>query len=194
MISLLPLAILTLRQPGAAARSLLLSPLSREAIWTALCLIVVLNALSYTVMNLLFPLSEELSFLKLSTGSYIIISTALTVLFALLLSVGGRWLGGQGRFLPVLTLLIWIQVVQLFLQVLVIVFTFALPLLGSLLGLVGNLFLVFVLLHFINEAHGFASLWRSAAVVVMAAILLFFAMMFFAGLIGPANIGLPGHV
>ena len=194
MNALIFLALQTLKKPGEAARSILLLNLSKEAIWTALFLIIVLNAAFYTLMNLLFPLTAELAFLKLSTGSYIAVSTGLTVLFALFLSLTGRWMGGEGRFQPLLILLIWLQAIQLVLQVAVVALTLLTPLLGSLLGLGGNLLLLFVLLHFVSEAHGFASLWRAAAVVLLATVLLFFALLFIVALIGPATIGLPDHV
>jgi hypothetical protein len=122
------------------------------------------------------------------------VSALMSLGFASTLAIAGRWLGGIGRFMPVLTLLVWLQLVHMVVQAILIMVMLLSPALGSLLGLVANVFLFFVLLNFINEAHGFASLWRSLAVVVMAAILVFFAFISVVGLIGPETIGLPENV
>lgn len=186
--------VLTLRQPDAAARVILLRNWPREAVWTGLLLAVVLSALVYGLLNLWFPLLGQMALLTLSTGSYIAASLLFSVGFTALLSFCGRWLGGSGVFLPVLSLMVWLQFVQLALQLFLILVMMLSPLVGGLLSLLTNLVVFFVLLHFVNEAHGFASLWRSLAVVLMAAIICLFAMTFIVGFIGPSFFGLPDHV
>ncbi|CUH88329.1 Yip1 domain protein [Phaeobacter sp. CECT 5382] len=186
--------VLTLRQPGVAARNILLRQWPSEAVWTGLFLAITLNTFSYTLLNYWYPLVDELSFLNFSTGTYLGISALMSLGFAATLSIGGRFLGGTGRFMPMLTLLVWLQLVQMVVQTMLIAVTVLSPALGSLLSLIANVFLFFVLLNFVNEAHGFASLWRALAVVVMATILVFFAMIFVVGLIGPDTIGLPENV
>ncbi len=186
--------IMTLRQPDATARSILLRQWPREAIWTGLLLAVVLNALFYALLNLWFPLVGQLALLTLSTGSYIVASLLFSLGFTALLGFCGRWLGGSGAFLPLLSLMVWLQFVQLALQMILILVMLLSPLIGGLLSLLSNVFVFFVLLNFVNEAHGFASLWRALAVVLMAAIVTLFAMTFIVGLVGPTFFGLPEHV
>lgn len=189
--------ILTLRQPGVAARSILLKQWPAEAVWTGLLLAIVLNTLFFGILSALMPQSQELGILIMPDGpsGLTIITAALrSVGFAAVLTIGGRWLGGTGRFMPIMTLLVWHQLVQLVVLSAIIVAMLIMPLVGSLLFLIVGIALFFVLLHFVNEAHGFASLWRSFAVVLMATILLFFAMIFLVGLLGLDNLGLPENV
>ncbi|MEP4038704.1 YIP1 family protein [Pseudophaeobacter sp.] len=189
--------ILTLRRPGVAARSILLRQFPNEAIWTGLFLAVILNALFFGILGLVIPNSKELAMFDMSSespGLSMMVSAVRSVLFAALLTLGGSWLGGTGRFMSILSLLVWDQLVQLALMSLGIVVLLISPQLGSMVFLVIGLVLLFVLLNFINEAHGFASLWRSFAVVLMASIVMFFAMIFIVGLLGPANLGLLENV
>lgn len=188
---------LTLRQPGVAARSILLRQWPNEAIWTGLFLAVILNALFFGVLGLVLPDSSELAMFDMSPespGLSLMVSALRSVLFAAMLTLGGRWLGGTGHFMPILSLLVWDQLLQLALMSVAVVVMLISPQLGNMVFLVIGLVLLFVLLNFVNEAHGFASLWRSFAVVLMASMVMFFAMIFIVGLLGPANLGLPENV
>ena len=185
--------ILTLRKPGVAARTILLRQFPNEAIWTGLFLAVILNALFFGVLGLIIPDSSQLAMFDMSPespGLSLMISAFRSVLFAALLTFGGRWLGGSGHFMPILSLLVWDQLLQLAVMGLGIVVLLISPALGSMVFLIIGLVLFFVLLNFVNEAHGFASLWRSFAVVLMASIVMIFAMILIVGLLGPANLGL----
>lgn len=189
--------ILTLRQPGAAARSILLRQWPAEAVWTGLLLAIVLNVLFFSSVSLFFPLEGDLVTLNLmpdSTGISIFTAAIRSVGFAAVLTLGGRWLGGTASFMPMLSLLVWHQLVQIFALLAVILIMAFSPSLGALFALLVGVVLFFVLLNFVNEAHGFASLWRAFAVIVMATILMFFAMIFVVGLIGPDYLGLPENV
>lgn len=189
--------ILTLRQPGVAARSILLRQWPNEAIWTGLFLAVILNALFFGGLGLILPDSSELAMFDMSPespGLSLMVSALRSVLFAAMLTLGGRWLGGTGHFMSILSLLVWDQLLQLALMSVAVVIMLISPQLGNMVFLVIGLVLLFVLLNFVNEAHGFASLWRSFAVVLMASMVMFFAMIFIVGLLGPANLGLPENV
>ncbi len=193
MKALLSFVLLTLRQPGVAARSILLRQFPNEAIWTGLFLAVILNALLFGILELFIPDSGELAMFDMSSespGLSMMISAVRSVLFAGLLTFGGRWLGGSGQFMPILSLLVWDQLLQLVCMSMGIAVLLISPQLGSMVFLVIGLVLLFVLLNFVNEAHGFASLWRAFAVVLMASIVMVFAMILIVRLLGPANLGL----
>ena len=116
--------ILTLRQPGVAARSILLRQWPNEAIWTGLFLAVILNALFFGVLGLILPDSSELTMFDMSPespGLSLMVSALRSVLFATMLTLGGRWLGGTGHFMPILSLLVWDQLLQLALMSVAIV-------------------------------------------------------------------------
>lgn len=189
--------MLTLRQPGVAARAILLRKIPDEAIWTGMFLAVTLNALFFGGLGFLIPNSSDLAMFDMSAdqpGLSLMLSAFRTVIFAALLTFGGRWLGGAGRFMPILSLVVWDQLVQLAVMAGAIVILLMSPVLGSLAFFIIGLVLFYVLLNFVNEAHGFASLWRSFAVVLMASIVMLFAMLLLVGLLGPANLGLLENV
>ncbi|WP_278921685.1 YIP1 family protein [Pseudophaeobacter profundi] len=189
--------VLTLRAPGTAARSILLRQWPDEAIWTGLFLAITLNALFFGVLAMLLPASAELAGVQMVPGisGLSLFTAALRSLgFAALVTFGGRMIGGSGRFMPILALLVWYQLVQLVVLGLALLVLQLSPMLGMVAVLVVGIAMFFVLLNFVNEAHGFASLWHAFAVILMATILLFFAMIFLAGLLGPAILGLPENV
>ncbi len=194
MTAIFTLGRLTLRNPAAAAKIILAKTLHGEAIWTALFLVAVLNALAYAVMTVLFPMPEELAFLNPSPITYMALSAGILVAFSAAVSASGRLIGGQGSFFGVLSMMIWLQLVRVALQVVLILVMMLSPGIGGLLSLAINLYLVFVLLHFVNEGHRFNSLWRAFAVLLMASLLALFALTFVTGLFGPDNLGLPAYV
>ncbi|MEL0438557.1 YIP1 family protein [Phycobacter sp. K97] len=194
MTAILTLGRLTLRNPSAAARIVLAQNLRGEATWTALFLVAVLNALTYAMMTVLFPIPAELAFLNPSPITYMTLSAGIVIAFSAAVTVSGRMIGGQARFFDVLSMMIWLQFIRVGIQVALIVVMVLSPGLGGLLSLAVNLYLVFVLLHFVNEGHRFNSLWRAFAVLLMASLLALFALTFAMGLFGPDNLGLPAYV
>ncbi|MBE1295213.1 Yip1 family protein [Phycobacter azelaicus] len=194
MTEFFTLGRLTLRNPSAAAQIVLAQHWRGEALWTGLFLVAVLNALAYAVMTVLFPVPEEMAFLNPSPILYMALSTGVLLVFSSAVTVSGRMIGGQGGFFEVLSMMVWLQVVRLALQVVLIFAIVLSPGLGGLLSLAVNLYLVYVLLHFVNEGHRFASLWRAFGVLLMASLLALFALTFVLGLFGPDNLGLPAYV
>ena len=91
-------------------------------------------------------------------------------------------------------MMIWLQVIRVAIQLALIAVSFVSGSLGGLLSLAVNLYLVYVLLHFVNEGHRFNSLWRAFAVLLMASLLALFTLTFVLGLFGPENLGLPAYV
>ncbi|MFW8593084.1 YIP1 family protein [Cribrihabitans neustonicus] len=187
-------ALLTVRTPGEAARRLLERSWSREVLWTAFLLSVVLNTLVYTLQQVLFPLPAEVLVPRFSPGVYFALMMAVQIGFIAMLTTTGRWLGGDGDLKALLVLVVWLQLLQAAANAVVSFVFLVLPILAALLNLGVNLLAFFILLHFVKEAHSFGSVWRALGVVLMASLILLFAAIFLAGLIGPANLGLPDNV
>ncbi|MDE4172543.1 YIP1 family protein [Phaeobacter sp. PT47_59] len=194
MNSVLSLGLLTLRSPAQAAHLLLSRAWPREAIWTGLFLAAVLNALAYGLMTVLFPLPPEFAMMRLSSVTYVALSAGLILGVSVAVTVCGRFIGGKGAFADVLAVMIWLQIVRVGIQAGLILVTILSPGLGGLFSLVVNLYLFFVLLHFVNAAHRFNSLWRAFGVLLMASLLALFTLTFVLGLFGPENLGLPAYV
>lgn len=194
MNALTTLALLTVKAPREAARRILAQEWPREALWTAFLLSVVLNTCVYTLQQVLFPLPPEVLLPRFSPGAYFGAVLVLQLAFIAMLATAGRWLGGQGNLAALLAVITWLQLLQAALNGAVIGLFLILPAFAALLNIAVNILVFFILLHFVNEAHRFGSIWRALGVVMMASLILVFALIFLAGLIGPANLGLPEHV
>ncbi|NSY38838.1 YIP1 family protein [Leisingera sp. ANG59] len=194
MNALASFALLTLKSPRDAAQQILARDWPREALWTAFLLSVVLNTFVYTLQKILFPLPPEVLLPRFTPGVYFAMVLALQLCFIAMLSSTGRWLGGQGNLPALLALVTWLQLLQAGLNGAIVVVFLVMPSLAALLNIAANIVVFFILLHFVNAAHRFGSVWRSLGVVLMASMILVFALLFIVGLIGPANLGLPENV
>ncbi|MEX0302275.1 MAG: YIP1 family protein [Leisingera sp.] len=194
MNTLAAFALLTLKAPRDAAQKILARDWPREALWTAYLLSVVLNTCVYTVQQILFPLPPEILLPNFTPGAYFAVVFVLQLGFIAMLATTGRWLGGQGDLTSLLALVTWLQLLQAGLNGSIVAVFLVLPPLASLLNIAANVVVFFILLHFVNAAHRFGSVWRSLGVVLMASLILVFALLFIVGLIGPANLGLPENV
>lgn len=194
MNSLAAFALLTVKSPREAAHQILAQDWPREALWTAFLLSVVLNTGVYTLQQVLFPLPPEVLLPRFTPGAYFAVILALQLSFIAMLATAGKWLGGKGSLMALLALVTWLQLLQAGLNGAIVALFLVLPALAALLNIAANILVFFILLHFVNAAHKFGSVWRSLGVVLMASMILVFALLFIVGLIGPANLGLPENV
>ena len=88
------------------------------------------------------------------------------------LQVGGRMLGGRGRFEEALLLVVWLEVVSITVQAVTLVATLILPPLGGITALLGLAVLLWCLVQFARVLHGFASLWRTVAGLLLGAVVM----------------------
>ncbi|UWQ30597.1 YIP1 family protein [Leisingera sp. M527] len=194
MNALAAFALLTVKSPRDAAHQILAQDWPREALWTGFLLSVVLNTCVYTLQQVLFPLPPEVLIPRFAPGAYFAVILLLQISFIAMLATTGRWLGGQGNLAGLLALVTWLQLLQAGLNAAVVAMLLVMPALAALLNIAANIMVFFILLHFVNAAHKFGSVWRSLGVVMMASMILVFALLFIVGLIGPANLGLPENV
>ena len=158
------LAIATLKDPAEVARTLLGLNVPREALWAALGLLAVFNALFYMLNAFLVPspLYEVIG----SPLRYFVLTVATIVLFVLAFHRVGRMFGGKASLNDSLVLVVWHQSLYLLAQVVVLFVSFLSPLLGLLLLLATIIVGVFVLLHFINQAHRLNSIPQAVLVLL----------------------------
>ena len=168
-VSIGDLAVLTLRNPGEAARRLLGLNLGREVLWLAFFLAVVLNGLVQIGIEQLVPVPPGESvppsdpvFLNLIRSAGAILLTVIAFLLA------GRLLGGTATFDGILILTIWLQFLQIAALLITLIVSIALPFLMLMFLLATFVLSLYVTLHFLNEAHKFGSLWKSFGVILLA--------------------------
>ena len=189
-----PLVTMTLMAPSQAARKILTLHWPRQVLWSGLILAIALNAIVYSFQEFLFPVPHELGFPKLLPLTYFAVMLALQVVFIFALFTTGRWLGGQGNVEDLLVLVVWLQLLQVALQIVMTLLFLVAPLLAGLLNLVATLFGLFIFANFINEAHRLGSIWRAFGVLLMASITIALVLSFILGLAGPSLLGLSANV
>lgn len=181
---------LTLRQPEQAARVVLGFGLARVEWLLALTLMTVLNAIIFSVFyqttsagvapNLIFPQAYQ------SPALYALLTGGVSLITVLALLWTGRSLGGRGSLEDLLAVITWLQVIRFAVQSVVLGLLFIMPALAAVLAVVGNLWGLWVLISFINVAHGFENMGRASAVLVIAAMAGLFGLTIIVALIGGA--------
>ena len=188
------LVILTITDPAQAAQMLLASRFSRHVLWNALALAVVLNALIYSAQEMLFPLPTDIVIPRLPALAYFFVMLGLQIIFVHVLKIAGKWLGGQGGLHDILVLVVWLQLLQVLVQVVMTVLFVFTPVFAGLLNLAIMLFSIYILANFINEAHQLKSVWRAFGVLLMASAIIALALSFLLGLAGPSLLGSSANV
>lgn len=183
------LARTTIRDPARAARTLLACPVGREVLWSALILAAVLNTLLFSLSGILLPTPQAFPVLFSSPLVYFALVTLGLVGFIQFLAWVGRLLGGQGDFTRVMVLLVWLQYLRLLVQAVVLLLLLTFPFLSLLLVMAASLVGLFILLHFIMQAHQLASLGRAAVVLILAMLAMAVALSVLLALVGAPIMG-----
>ena len=165
------LAAQTVRSPGDAARRVMALELDRPVLWMALALAAALGSLLFHLSSLMFPVTPAgfpVPALLSSPIFYAVAMAGGVILSAAVLSGAGRALGGQGRFDDMLALLVWLQVLRVAAQAIVLVLMILMPAFAALATLAVALLSLWILINFIDAAHGFGSRGRAAVTLVLA--------------------------
>lgn len=169
-IHLRDLAVMTIKDPANAARIVMATRFPREALWTALALAAVLNTLMFSLSDLISPAPSPFPTVFQVPVFYLAVIGFGLVASVYALSWIGRIMGGQGGLDDIMSLLIWLQAMRIAVQAVAIVLSVTIPVLAVLLSLAASLMGVYITLHFVNEAHRFGSLGRSAVVLIGSAV------------------------
>ena len=179
-----PLAIATITDPAGAARTLIGLRLTRDVLWTALLLVAVLNALLFSLSNIILPPPPELGLLFHSPMLYLAVVAAGLSLSVVSLHVIGRMLGGTGALESILVLVVWLQLLRVAMQAIALLLALLTPAISAMVVLAAAFYGIFIMLHFINQAHGFGSLLRSAGVLLASALAILLVLSLFLSFIG----------
>lgn len=183
---LVPLAQTSIRDPRAAARQIMALGLSRDALWTALALVAIVNTF---LVLMLVQTSQGAASMPLP--GYFNTPLALFVLIAGLMVVyihGMYWaglaIGGQGSLTDVLALVVWFQVLRAAAQLAVVFVSALFPAMGLLLSLAVAIWGFWIFLNFLATALNLTSPWHAIAVLVVAFVGLVFGLGILMALIG----------
>ncbi|MCE8008247.1 Yip1 family protein [Aestuariivita sp.] len=188
-LSLKDLAILSIKDPALAARELIALKLDRGTLWTGLFLMVVLNTLLHSLTNILVPGPSPLPGVFDVPAIYLMFVGGGLVLIVLMVFWTGRTFGGTGQMEDVMVVLVWLQFLRVIVQAAALLLLLTIPVLSMLLVLAAGFIGLWMLVHFVNEAHGFGSLGKSAGVLVAAFVGMVVGVSILLSLIGVSAVG-----
>jgi hypothetical protein len=159
-------------EPTDMAGKVLAMQFERQAMWTALALIAVLNVLLLALLQAVSPVPVMLEeqTIVLSPFAYVAIIAAFLTLLVFAVFHVGRLMGGAGSLLGALTLTVWFQAMSLTSQAIQVILVLLSPAIAGLFGVISLGAIIWAFVNFINVLHGFASLGKAAVVIVFALI------------------------
>jgi hypothetical protein len=179
----------TVFEPRDAARRILSLGLPAREGWLALALMAALNTLVYSLAIRLNPPADP-AMAGMMGPAYQAPLVFAAILFAglalaaLAFTHAGRALGGEATLGGMLSLMAWMQVMRLLVQLALVVLAMASPALAGIVVMVAALWGLWILLAFMAEAHGYASLWRAAGALVIAFAGIVFGLSLLLSLVG----------
>lgn len=184
------LAIDTLRDPRSAARQILALRLDTSVLWTALALIVVLNAILNGVTLPLMVVPDMVPAAFASPWMFAMILGGGIVIGTFILTWIGQMMGGKAQLSDMLALVVWLQGLRLLVQAVVFLLFFAVPMLSDILALVAGLWGIWITVAFIDEAQRFGSIFKAIMVLVASMLGIAIGLSFFLLLIGASSVGM----
>jgi len=163
---ILDLAGQTLREPREAARRVLAMDVASAAWWQALALIVILSLLLSELSAALLPGPMAMPLLNAPLLLALVMG-GLTVLTVFAVHHVGRIMGGTGEFHGALALTTWLQAVMLLVQAGQFLVGLVLPPLAGLIGIAAVALSFWLLTNFVAVLHGFASLGKVFAMILV---------------------------
>jgi hypothetical protein len=170
------------RDPAGVALVLTRLELNRGTLYSMVALVTVLSVLILELGLYLSPADAELLRATPFTLCFILGASLIMMVFALQLT--GRMLGGAGQFGSALLLVVWWQAMALIIQVGQTATMLLFPPMAGIVTLAGLAWLVFALLHLVNVLHGFDSLFKALATVVIGVVGISFGLALLLTLIG----------
>lgn len=183
------LAITSVKDPADAARTLMAMQFPTRVLWNALVLVAAGNTVLFFLSNLLFPGPSPLPAIFSEPLIYFAIVAGGLALMAWSIFWTGRLMGGKGALADILVLIVWLQALRLVVQLVVLVLMFVVPVLSAMLVLAVALIGVYILVHFVDQAHRFGSPGRAAAVLILSLLVIVIGLSVILTLIGGPYVG-----
>jgi hypothetical protein len=196
------LTILSLQNPALAARFVLASGLRRDILWSLLLLVSIANATLVWVSNALTgPTPEQLAQMPIQIPAiifsplfaFVFLAVALVITVHVLHWLGAA-IGGTGSLENMLAVLVWLQGLRVMAQVVLLVLMLAVPSLAGLFGLAVAILSLWLLVHFVNEAAGLDSIFKTVGVLLSAMVGVILGLSFILTITGLATMGIDANV
>ena len=196
------LTMLSLSKPAIAARFVIAAGLRRDVLWSLLLLVSIANATLVWVSNALTgPTLEQLAQMPIQIPaiifsplfSFVFLAGALVITVHVLHWLGAA-IGGTGGLDNMLAVLVWLQGLRVMAQIVLLVLMLALPSLAGLFGLAIAILSLWILVHFVNEAAGLGSLFKTVGVLLSAMVGIILGLSFILTITGLATMGIDANV
>lgn len=183
------LAVTSVRDPGTAARTLMAMKFESGPLWNALVLVAVANTMLFTLSNMILPGPSPLPEILSTPLVYFGVVAGGLALTAISLFWTGRMMGGKGSLAEILVLIVWMQALRVLVQVVALILVFVIPVLSELLVLAAGLVGIFMLVHFVKQAHQLESTGRAIAILVVSVLVIVIGLSAILTLIGGPYVG-----
>jgi hypothetical protein len=125
--------------------------------------------------------------------AFVFLAGALVITVHVLYWIGAA-IGGDGELDDMLSVLVWLQTMRVFAQVILLVLMLALPTLAGLFGLAVAVLSIWILVHFVNEATGLGSIFKTVGVLLSAMVGIILGLSFILTITGLASVGIDANV
>lgn len=161
----------TLANPAIAARQVMAMGLTVGEAWMALAATAITATLLTVMMQLVLGPVGDPSVRDLFDRPFILAFSQFSVMSvgAALMWRLGRSFGGTGTFAQALSLVAWLEVVLILLQLFEVVLILVLPGLAALVGIASLFVLFYLLTHFTAALNGFKSLIKTLFGILVSA-------------------------
>ncbi|SMX50109.1 YIP1 family protein [Maliponia aquimaris] len=188
----LRLAWQSVTAPREVAALLLSIRPSREALWTAFALVVVLNALVFSISVALTPGAAPM---LLSSPAVFLVLQAVALAGSILAFTGiGRLMGGRGHIEEIALLMIWMQGLRVLVQAVVILLAPLSAMLAGVAIMLSTALGVWIAVNFLDEAHDLGGPLRALAVLVLGVLAMAFGLSLLLTLAGVSPEGMMQNV
>lgn len=177
----LALAGRTVQNPREGASEVLSLGLPRDALWTAVALVVVLSILLSQFSALMMGASGAAPMAGIGISPVMggLVQLGLLVGMAAAIHLVGRAMGGSGSFPEALLLMAWLQFIMICVQVVQLLAILVIPPLTGIIFILGLVLFLWLLTNFVAVLHGFRSLAQVFVMILVTA----FAIAFFLSLV-----------
>lgn len=161
----------TLADPATAARQVMALGLSVSEAWMALAATAIAATLLTVFMQFILGPVGDPSVRDLFDRPFVLAFSQFAVMSvgAALMWRLGRSFGGSGTFAQALSLMAWLEVVLILLQLAEVVMILVLPGLAALVGIASLFVLFYLLTHFTAALNGFKSLIKTLVGILVSA-------------------------
>jgi hypothetical protein len=162
----------SIMEPSDSARKVVGMDVPREALWTALALIAVINVILLASLQMVSPapIAFQESAFSLAPFAYVVIIGVFLVLFVGGTYYVGRLLGGIGTLTATLAIIVWFQSISLTLEAIQLLLVLISPAIASIFGLLSLGALIWCFVNFVNVLHGFENIGKSIIAIALALI------------------------